>query len=324
MNFAWQALAFCGLAALSAVLGLVFSGADRIVVARMQGRIGPPLRQPFLDLAKLLRKQETVPAGATGWLFRAAPAAALAGALSVLAYVPLFGMARPPFGCGGDAVLVLYLLLVPGLAMVLGGFASGSPYAAIGAQREMATMMSYEVPLATAVMAIAWRLSLAGADAPFSLAAMAATPVWSLVGPAGAVGLLLLLAVLLAVVPGELGRIPFDAPEAETELAGGILVEYSGRNFALFQLALAVKTVAMCGVVIALFAPWNFGLPGWLAWLLKAGALMFASVSLPRAAMARFRISQVAGFYWKWLGAMALLGLFFLALDARLCGGIGA
>lgn len=323
MNFAWQALAFCGLAALSAVLGLLFTGADRIVVARMQGRIGPLLQQPFRDLAKLLRKQETMPAGAVGWLFRAAPAAALAGALCVTAYVPLFGF-EPPFGCGGDAVLVLYLLLVPGLAMVLGGFASGSPYAAIGAQREMVTMMSYEVPLAATMMAFAWRFSLAGADAPFSLATMAATPVWSLVGPAGAVGALLLFAVMLAVMPGELGRIPFDAPEAETELAGGILVEYSGRNFALFQLALAVKTVAMCGVVIALFAPWNFGLPGWVAWPLKAGVLMFASVSLPRATMARFRISQVAGFYWKWLGAAALLGLLFLVLDARLCGGIGA
>lgn len=320
-----QVAGFLWLAGVSIVAGLLLMGLDRILVARMQGRIGPRLMQPFWDIWKLLKKQEMMPEGAVGWLFCAAPVVALAGALSVLFYVPLFGGGVGDlYAGGGDALLVLYLLLIPGLAMVLGGFASASPYAAIGAQREMVTMLSYELPLATVVLSFAWRYSLAGMEAPLSLGAMAGASIWGISGPLGIIGALLLFVVMLVVTPGELGRIPFDSPEAETELAGGILVEYAGRSLALFQLALAVKTVAMCGILVALFLPWNFGLPAWLAWGVKSGVLLFAAVSLPRAAMARLRISQVAGFYWKWLGAMAFLGLLCLALDARLHGGLAA
>ncbi|GAI24157.1 unnamed protein product, partial [marine sediment metagenome] len=68
---------------------------------------------------------------------------------------------------------------------------------------------------------------------------------------------LLLFITLAAVTPGELSKVPFDAPEAETELAGGILVEYSGRNLALFSLADAVKTIVMTSLTVALFFPYN-------------------------------------------------------------------
>lgn len=316
-------LSFLLLAAGATLFGLLFTGADRIAVARMQGRIGPPLLQPFYDLAKLREKEETVPAGAVGWLFRACPAVAAAAALSLCAFVPLFGFRAPPcpFAWSGDIVFALYLLLVPGTAMVVGGFASASPYAAIGAQREMVTMASYELPLATAVMAFAWRLAHAGVPEPLAFASFAETPVWSLVGPLGAVGGLLLAAAVAAVVPGELGRIPFDSPEAETELAGGLLVEYGGASLGLFHIAMAVKTVAFAAMAVAVFCPENFGLWAPLAFFLKLGALLFVSVSLPRAAMARLRIRNVASFYFTALGATALFGALLVVLDAFLAGG---
>jgi formate hydrogenlyase subunit 4 len=314
--------AFLLLAAGATLFGLLFTGADRILVARMQGRIGPPLLQPFYDLAKLREKEETVPAGAVGWLFRACPAVAAAAALTLCAFVPLFGFEVPgAFAWSGDIVFALYLLLIPGTAMVVGGFASASPYAAIGAQREMVTMASYELPLATAVLAFAWRLAHAGVPEPLAFASFAETPVWSLVGPLGAVGGLLLAAAVVAVVPGELGRIPFDSPEAETELAGGLLVEYGGASLGLFHVAMAVKTVAFAAMAVALFCPYRFGLWAPVAFFLKVGALLFVSVTLPRAAMARLRIRNVAAFYFTALGAIALSGALLVVLDAFIAGG---
>ena len=322
-------LAAFGLAFYGIAVGLLFCGVDRVLVARMQSRIGPPVRQPFRDALKLLAKQDLVPANAVPAVFRFAPVAALAAAVSLLFYLPLGGIGAPVFAGRDDAILVLYLLLVPGLAMVVGGFASGSPYASIGAQREMVTMVSYELPLATVILAFAWKLSLLGVEHPFSLSELAAHPVWTTSGPLGIAGAILLLGVMLVVTPGELGRIPFDSPEAETELAGGLLVEYSGRSLALFELAMAVKTVAMCGLMVALFWPGDISsLICWahpvsrladFAWFaLKSGILMFFGVSLLRVGMARLRITDIVRVYWKWLGAAALLGLALIALDAHL------
>jgi formate hydrogenlyase subunit 4 len=324
----YSILCVFGLAFYGIFLGLVFSGVDRMVVARMQSRIGPPLFQPFFDVLKLLNKQDMLPANAVPGIFRMAPVVALAAAVTLLFYLPLGGIGAPVLEGRGDAILALYLLLIPGLAMVIGGFAGGSPYAAIGAQREMVTMISYELPLATVILTFAWKLASLGVAQPFSLGVMAAQPIWGYVGLLGSLGVVILFFVMLLVTPGELGRIPFDSPEAETELAGGILVEYSGRSLALFQLAMAVKTVAMGALMVTLFLPWNVS--GWIAlpapvgavadflfFLVKVGFLLFFSVSVLRAAMARLRISDVVTGYWKWIGSAAVVGLLLILLDAK-------
>ena len=317
-----------GLSLYGVILGLILSGVDRVLVARMQGRIGPPLVQPFYDVAKLFRKQDCMPSGATALVFRFAPVVALAGAVTALLFVPLGGLERAALFLGrGDGILLLYLLLLPGLAMVVGGFASGSPYASIGAQREMLSMVSYELPLACTILTLAWRLARAGVTAPFSLWTLADHPVWAEAGPLGWAGAALLLGVMLLVLPGELGRIPFDAPEAETELAGGLLIEYSGRSLALFELAQAVKTVALSGLMCALFAPWRLS-SAWselpmpvatvfdtLGFIVKSGLFMFAGVSLVRAAVARLRIDDIVRVYWKHLGLAALAGSLLLIVD---------
>ncbi|MDG6221207.1 MAG: NADH-quinone oxidoreductase subunit H, partial [Candidatus Thermoplasmatota archaeon] len=235
--------------------GLVLKGIDRKLAARMQSRIGPPIRQPFWDVSKLFQKENIIPRDALDWLFNGMPIVALVGALAIMLYLPI-GPLAPVFKGYGDLVLVIYLFAIPGLAMALGGFASGSPVAAIGSQREMAMMMSYELPLAIIVATLAWITSGMG-FAGFEAMTYSYTPIWSLVGPVGIIGALLLMLSLLIVTPGELSKIPFDQPEAETELAGGILAEYSGRNLALFYLADAVKTLALGTLVVALFIPWN-------------------------------------------------------------------
>ncbi len=321
-----------GLAIFGLLAGLWFMGIDRVLAARMQARIGPPIRQPFIDMAKLMVKQNVVPANAIPWLFNGAPLLALASAITILLYIPMAALpGLPVLNLHGDLVLIMYLLLIPGLAMVAGGLSSGSPYATIGAQREMVTMIAYELPLASTIIAFAWKLAQLDVATPFSLASVAATPIWTLVGPVGFMGLILLLATMILVAPGELGRIPFDAPEAETEIAGGLLVEYSGRNLALFSLSLAVKTIVVTALIVGLFFPWNFtdivaitccpflaAGANILFFLLKLFVVLFFSVTLIRISVARFRITQVVDVYWKVLGALSIVGLILVMVDARI------
>lgn len=307
------------------VAGLVLLGIDRKLAARMQARIGPPIRQPFIDAMKLFTKENIVPENAIPWLFNAAPIIALVSSLTILLYLPI-GSFPPVLSAYGDLVLIMYLLTIPALALVAGGFASGSPYATVGAQREMVTMISYELPLAIAFVAVAWRLGAGGVVNPFSMGAILGTPVWSLVGPLGALGCLLLLVILLLVTPGELSRLPFDTPEAETELAGGLLIEYSGKNLAMFIVAQGVKTVVMASIVATLFLPWTasglLGLGGvagaavdLLLFFVKIFLIAFVSVTLFRVMMARFRINQVVLMYWIYLGIAGFVGLLLLAID---------
>lgn len=308
------------------VLAAIFLlGIDRILTARMQARIGPPLTQPFTDIKKLFTKENVVPENAIPWLFNAAPIIALVSSITILLYIPVGGF-PPVLSGGGDLILVMYLLTIPALALVAGGFSSGSPYATVGAQREMVTMIAYEFPLAVVIIALAWKLAASGVALPFTLASIQAHPVWGLVGPLGILGALVLLFVLLIVTPAELSRIPFDTPEAETELAGGILVEYSGKNLALFTLTQGVKTVVMASLVVALFIPWRLSamlsappaieaVLDLVFYLVLVVLVAFISVSLVRVSMTRFRINQVVSVYWIYLSIAGLFGLLLVMAD---------
>lgn len=326
-----------GITIFGIIAGLLLMGIDRICAARMQMRQGPPLIQPFRDIGKLLSKQSVVPANAIPFVFNAAPIVAFASAVMVLLYIPIgsinpAGALVPLVSEWGDLILIMYLLTVPALAMVVGGFASGSPYASVGAQREMVTMIAYEFPLAIAIVTVAWRLAVAGYADPFSVLTLASTPVWSVVGPIGIIGCIILLLVLAWVTPAELSRVPCDTPEAETELCGGLLVEYSGRNLALFTLSMAVKLVAMTGLSVLIFLPWNLspviGVTGFAAmaidllfFLVKVTLVTFVSVSLIRVSMARFRINTVVTLYWGWLTAAGLVGMLLVIIDGMLASG---
>jgi len=309
------------------VLGLVYKGLDRKLAAQMQGRIGPPLRQPFFDIAKLMVKENVVPDHAVGWLYNVMPILSLVAVATLLFYVPLGGFNVPLLSGYGDLILVIYLLAVPSLAMMVGGFAAGSPFATVGAQREMVMMMAYEFPLAITFVSLAWRMStIVPGGQSFSLAVIAANPLWGQVGPLGIVGLLLLLGALLIVTPAELAKIPFDIPEAETEIAGGLLAEYSGRNLAMFYLADAIKMVVMGSLTVALFFPYGladvFGVAG--AWgsvidvvfyLIKVFVVIFVAVITVRVGFARLKIAQATRLFWLPVTGVSLLGLLLLTLD---------
>jgi formate hydrogenlyase subunit 4 len=314
------------IAVLGVIIGLFYKGVDRKLAALMQSRVGPPIRQPFLDFFKLMIKENIVPENAVPWVFNGAPVLALVSTVTILYYIP-FASIPALLGDSGDLILIAYLLALPAIALVAGGFSSGSTYASIGAQREMVMMMSYELPLVTTIIALGWRLSLAypGINV-FSLEILNANPIWNIVGPLGFIGAFFLLFTLAIVTPAELSIVPFDIPEAETELAGGILVEYSGRNLALFELANAVKMVVMAALTVVLFFPYNiaqlFSVSGFLATIIdilfffvKLFVVIFFEATFIRVAVARLKINQASVSYLIFLSTIGLMGLLLIAID---------
>ncbi|MBS3781756.1 MAG: NADH-quinone oxidoreductase subunit H [Candidatus Thermoplasmatota archaeon] len=306
-------------------LGLLYKGFDRKITAMMQSRIGPPWIQPFRDVKKLFMKETIIPDTAIPWLFNAAPIVALVAPLIALAYLPL-GPFGPIMEGYGGLILLLYLLAIPAVAMAFGGLASGSPYATVGSQRELVLMMSYELPLAITAVALAFNYET------FSIATISSEPVWNSVGMMGGIGFALILAALFAVMPGELSKVPFDQAEAETELAGGLFVEYSGRNLGIFYIAEVVKMVVVGAFLIALFFPYNlsslysFGGPeinGMMLWnvivdtaffLFKLLIIIYVAVSVIRVGFARFQINKASYFYWVPMTIISLLGMLLVVV----------
>ncbi len=317
----------------SIYVGLGFKGIDRKLAARMQGRIGPPLRQPFWDVSKLFQKENILPYHAVDWVFNFMPLVALSSAIVIMLYLPI-GPLKPVLGSFGDLIVVIYLFAFPSLAMAIGGFSSGSPVSAIGAQREMVVMMSYELPLAIVIFGRAMLLADNGLE---GLSLKSAADVWGMAGIIGMIGLALLLLALLMVVPGELAKIPFDQPEAETELAGGVLAEYSGRNMGMFSIADAVKSLALASLIVALFFPWGISQHmTWLpeiegyavgAWavdgaffLLKVFLILLVSVTVVRVAMPRLKIDRASSFYLFTTSTVAAVGIALIFIDIYMGG----
>jgi len=312
------------------IFGLLFQGINRKLIARLQGRYGPPIIQPFYDFLKLLGKENIVPKNANSFWFNAAPIIAVASVVTVMLYIPVgyVGPLSPILSSGlGDLIVILYLLALPAIALVIGGSASGSPYAAIGAQRELSMLISYEFPLAIAIFALAWKAGT------FDMATLFTTQPWTLGGPLNATGFLLIFLTALSVIPGKVGVGAFDIPEAKEEIAGGPLVEYSGRNLALFELAHFMKMFVIASLVVALFigAPISplLGLTGGLAifvdvlwFLFKVFLVIFFTVTLVATVTARLKITQAVTFYWFVVDALAVVGLILIAADHFFLSGV--
>ncbi len=311
------------------VLALLFDGADRVVNARLQRRIGPPILQPFIDQLKLLGKENIVPRRAVVWAFNGAPWVSAASMLLFFLYIPM-GSLPPVLGGHGDMILILYLLSLSGVAMAVGGFASGNPIANVGAQREMILMMSYEFPLAVVMATMAWIAYKTGMPGhPFSLETFVAMPVWSVVGKVGLLGIACLFLAFLLVVPGETGKGPMDIPEAKTEILDGLIIEYSGRNLALFKITFALRALAVSALMVTLFLPWSLGRP-----LGLSGALLFildflwfwvkvfltqiVVITVMRTAFGRLKIWQASEFYLVKVAGLSIAGMILASLDMLL------
>ena len=295
-----QVLVFPGLL-FAAAAGLVASWVDRKLTARLQKRVGPPFFQPLYDVCKLMIKETCVPEGAALPLFLGAPLLGLAGA-AVASAIVWRALLAPEEPFVGDLIVVLSLLTFPALSIALGAFASRNPLASLGGSRELKMMLAYELPLVVAVcVPILAAGSLRLGDIVLAPAAAAA--------PSG----LLALGVAVLCMQAMLGQVPFDLPEAETELTGGALIEYSGPPLALYRLTRAMMLFLVPSFLIALFlVPAARG--AWpVAAALGYGALLVI-VILVRNTAPRVRVDQALKFFWGPMTGVAALAVALAAL----------
>ncbi len=281
------------------VLALAGQFVDRKLYARLQNRVGPPWFQPVADLFKLLGKESVVPDDADRRMWTMAPVFALAAVVAAFVYIPLWN-GKAIFSFDYDLVVVLYLMMIPTLTFFLGGWYSRSVFSTLGAVRSITQLFAYEIPLFVAL------LSPALLADTWSLDGMAAFykghPWYWLFNIVG-------LGVCLVTLLGKLERVPFDAPEAETEIVAGSFTEYSGRFLALFRMAIDSEAIVSASLIAAVFLPFGFGLPAVLAFLLylvKVGAILFA-LAVMRTLFARLRIDQIVDFCWRWVAPIAFL-----------------
>jgi NADH-quinone oxidoreductase subunit H len=291
------------------VFGLAVEFVDRKLYARFQNRKGPPWFQPAADIIKLVSKETIIPAAADKRMFKLLPVFALAAASTAFLYVPIWG-SNPLFGFPGDLIVVLYLLTIPTLCFFLAGWYSTSLFSTIGAVRALTQLFAYEVPLFMALLAPAL---LSGSWSIAEVSAFyAAHPLLLLVNIPGFI-------VAMIAVQGKLERVPFDMPEAETEIVAGAFTEYSGRLLGIFRIVIDVELIVASSLIAAVFLPFfiaanpfiGFGL-----YLLKVLVIVLILAAF-RSVMARIRIEQMVNFCWKYLTPLAIAKI---AIDLILKG----
>ena len=290
--------------------GLLLCGIDRKLVAKMQKRVGPPILQPFYDFFKLCGKETIIPAAANKTMFMAAPLVGLAALVVIQLFIPIYGFEA--FSGMADVIVILYLLLIPAMSIILGGAASGSPYAGVGLSREMVTIISCELPLVLVLLAVAKTVGSAmGTGLCFSLSDIAAYQAMngSLITR---ISMLPAAAAMLLVIPGETGNHPFDAAEAETEICEGLLAEYSGAPLGVFKLSHAIKMLTLTSLFVTLFlgglGTGIVALDAIILFLLCV-VLTAVSISFVHAITARLKIEQIFKFYWTLVSGLALISL---------------
>lgn len=285
------------------VLGLFSKWVDRKVTARVQFRKGPPLLQPVYDVLKLLGKETLVPESARRSGFLLAPLAGFA-AVSVVGAILWSTAWRPGGVFVGDLIVVIYFLTIPSLSIIIGGTASGSPYGALGGSREMKLVISYELPLILAVVAVLVRAQLW----TFRLGELVA---YQQANGAMALHLSGALALIVAVLcmQAKLGLVPFDIPEAETELMGGPFTEYSGAPLAVFYLMRAMLLAVLPLLIITVFLGGiNLQFPG-VIWTLVKYVVLLVVIVLIRNTNPRLRIDHAVKFFWYILTPVSLAAL---------------
>ena len=305
--------------------------AERRVLGFIQGRLGPNrvgpfgLMQPFADLLKFILKEEIVPDKSTKFVYFLAPMIAIITALMPMIVYPFGPAINLPFI--GNITLVIArfdvaLLYVLGITSVgvygiaLAGWASNSKYSLMGGLRSAAQLISYELSLGLSLIGV---ILVSGTLDLYSIVEQQGSywfyviPRWNIFPQI--IGFIIYLISAIA----ETNRVPFDLPEAETELVAGFHTEYSALKFALFFMAEYVNmfTVSMLATTLFL-GGWQgpgvsqFPILGVFYFLIKIFFFLFLYIWL-RGTLPRFRFDQLMNFGWKFLLPVAILNIFLTA-----------
>lgn len=275
---------------------------ERKLAGRMQSRLGPTmvgplgLLQPIADLLKLLQKEDIRPTQADRTLFTIAPVLAALCALGVAAVVPF----APDLVAADLDVGVPFVLALGGLtsvAIFMAGWASNNKLSLLAGMRSVAQTISYEVPLLLTSMV---PCILAGSMNLGDIVRWQAENQWIAIWPVfpGLPAFILFFIATLA----ESNRIPFDIPEAESELVAGVTTEYTGMKFALFYLGEYVHTLVSAAVGAALFlGGWDGPFAPGLHWMVVKTVVLFAILYWVRWTLLRLRSDQLLAICWRWL-----------------------
>jgi formate hydrogenlyase subunit 4 len=273
--------------ALALLLSPLVEGILRKLKAFVHSRQGPPLTQPYLDILKLLGKEDL--RTSSDPFYRAAPALSLASVLLLATLVPMGG--PPPLGFAGDIVVLIYVAAMSAIFMILVAYGSGSPYAFVGGSREMMILLSVEPVVAVTLVVGAMK---AGSLATGEILAWNASN-----GPS--ISMILAAVALLLALQAQAGKLPFDIPEADQEIMGGPLVEQSGPRLALLRWTLWAKQLVFSFLLVELFIPWprtgRLGVDLLLA-LAKVMVVLIV-VALVDVVNPRLRVDQAMGYYLR-------------------------
>jgi NADH-quinone oxidoreductase subunit H len=338
----WWVVALKALFALVVLLTLTLFTIwfERRVVAFMQHRQGPMMNGPFgllqslADGMKLMFKEDFTPTAADKLVFMLAPFVVAIPAITAFAVIPMAGEVRVPFTdittplqVTDLPVSVLFIVAIASIGVygiVLAGWSSGSTYALLGALRSSAQVISYEVAMGLALVAV---FLYAGSLSTSEIVAKQAesstvfgVPLWF------AVQLFPSFVIYLISMVGETNRAPFDLPEAEGELVGGFHTEYSSMRFAMFFMAEYMNMITVSALAATLFlggfhAPLPFNLIpgadsgywGFVWFLLKVLVMLFLFVWL-RGTLPRLRYDQFMRFGWRWLIPISLVWTVMIAV----------
>ena len=253
-------------------LSPLLSGMMRQIRARLEGRVGPGIGQPWRDLRKLMRKQPITPDG-TSVVFRTAPLVLVATCLVVAAVVPLVSTAAVPDPVS-DLFAVVALLTLGTVALALAGIDTGTAFGGLGASREATIVALVEPTLLVAIFAL---------SVPVGSTNLGAIVTSTLDDPAQVLSPVSLLAAaaLVVVIIAETGRLPVDNPSTHLELTmvhEAMILEYAGPDLAMVELAASMRLTLFLGLLANLFLPWGIATAGSPPLIAAATAAFVAKV----------------------------------------------
>jgi len=265
----------------TAIAGMIFSWIDRKVTARVQWRQGPPFFQPLYDFVKLLGKETIVPSSANVTIFLLSPLFAIAS--TTLASVILWkAIINPQSLFVGDLIVIVYLLAITPIAVILGAGASGNPIASLGASREMKLFLSYELPFIFSILVSVIKLHTIKLGEIISYQQSSGIVFNSF---SGAIAFI----IFLLTIQAKLGLVPFDMVEAETEIASGVFIEYSGVPLTVHKLNRIMLLFVIPVFAAVVFFGGNF---------LSIVAVLVLII-LIRNTNPRVRIDHAVKFFWR-------------------------
>jgi len=272
-------------------------GLLRKLKAIIHSRQGPPIIQPYLDIAKLLVKEDLAPT--ESWMWRVAPALCLGATIVVAMLTPIGG--PPAFAFGGDIIVFIYFASLAAVAIILGAFASGNPYAYVGGSREMMMMLSVE-PVMTIALAVA---AIKAQTLTFD--GLMASPVTS----TPSISMVVAGVAFLLALQAQLGKLPFDIAEADQEIMEGPFIERSGPGFALFRWAMHARLMIFSAVLVSVFVPLpNLGIPVLnMVLTLAVMGVVLALVGVVDVVNPRLRIDQSMAYYARVVVFVSVLAL---------------